>query len=116
MFSFLEEVSDTYTWPVNAKVPVSGGKSTTIKFEAEFNRIERERMEHLMRRDDENNLVNGDQEIIDEILVGIRARNDAGKTEEVPDDVREKLFAVIGVRAAIIRAFFASLSGEKAKN
>lgn len=116
MFSFLKDLSDTYTWPVEARVPVSGGKTAAIKFEAEFNRLEKDRLKAIMARIQDGASEQSDQDLLDEVLAGIRAKDDSGKMTTLPDDVRDELFAIIGVQGAIVRAFFTSITGEKAKN
>lgn len=116
MFSFLKDLSNTYTWPVEARVPVNGGKTTAIKFEAEFNRLEKDRLSTIIARLKDGVSEQSDQELLDEVLAGVRAKDDSGKMTPLPDDVRDELFAVIGVQGATVRAFFASITGEKAKN
>lgn len=120
MFNLLKDVSKTYTWPVEVKVPVSGKKYTTIKFDAEFNRLgktESKSMLDAAKTTDDN----GDETILykrvlDEVLVSLKAKDDAGNYGVLPDDVREELLELSGAEAAVFTAYFASLSGERAKN
>lgn len=119
MFKLLEEVSETYTWPVTAKVPGNGGKVITLKFDAEFRRLPASRMRDLMRGKDE--MVEGEKpktviEVVDEVLVGVNYKGDEGKEFRATDDEKDDLLAVLGVDVAIYVALLSSFKGEKAKN
>lgn len=126
MFDFQETLSATYEWPVEFKVPVSGGKSRTIKFTAVFNRLDKteskklskEALEETDETDDKgkNIVVIRYKTVLDGALDHLKAKTDQGKTEELPDDIQEELLAVTGAEAAIYNAYLESVSGEKVKN
>lgn len=115
MFHLLKNITQTYTWPVSASIPVDGGKVTPIKFDAEFKRLSADYVRDLS--DPENDArPKTDTAMVDEIMAGIKAKDEAGIYGDVSESDAAELRAVSGVERAIIMAFFASLSGEKAKN
>jgi len=126
MFNLLKSLSDTYTWPVAARIPANGGKLTSIQFEAEFCRLDADAVETIRTKyiNTINNRVKntpiedefGDKELVTEVLYGIKAKDDSGKLTDVPEDIKANLLAVNGVYKTITNAFFVSINGEKAKN
>ncbi len=121
MFDFQEVLSETYEWPVELKIPVDGGKSKTIKFTAVFKRLgktESNAMLESAREIDEDNktAVVRYKIVFDEVLLDLKAKNDQGKTETLPDEICEELLEVYGADSAIFLAYSASVSGEKVKN
>ncbi len=120
MFNFLKEIPQTYTWPVELMVPINGGKRKKITFEAEFNRKSKTETQKLLaaaRTVDENWIQSIEfAPIIEEVLIGINAKDESGKSAPLPDDIKEELLEITGAEAAIFNAYMASLSQEKTKN
>ncbi|WP_136419971.1 hypothetical protein [Herbaspirillum sp. ST 5-3] len=121
MFSQLTKaLSDTYTWPVTVKVPANGGKQNNIQFDAEFHRVDQDEVENIF---ESARSVNEDgvkvliySKVVDRVLVNMKAKNDEGKYDELPDDLQASIRRISGADRAIANAFTASITGEKAKN
>ncbi len=121
MFDFQEILSEKYDWPVEVKVPVNGGKSKTIKFTAVFKRLNKTESNEMLesaRVKDENDktLEIKFQPVFDEVLLDLKAKNNEGKIEILPDEIRDELLEIPGAESAIFWAYSASLSGERVKN
>lgn len=139
MFNFLDELSDTYTWPVTLKLPASGGKVKEVKFYAEFNRLSAEREKELTDEVNERikqiiqrakDYVGGDTDaaddddmllvnlhIRDQVLVSVGEADSSGKNYAAADSDRTaQLLDLRGATEAILAAYGKSKSGEKAKN
>jgi len=115
MFHLLKDLTPTYTWPVKAAVPANGGQVALIKFDAEFKRLESERIRKLLDQENESR-PKTDAGLVDEILAGIKAKDESGVYGDVSVADAAELRAVGGIEKAIVLAYYASLSGEKAKN
>lgn len=115
MFYLLKNLTPTYTWPISAAVPANGGKVALIKFDAVFNRHESDRIHDLVDTDSTSR-PKTDAGLLAEVLAGIKAKDEAGVYGDVSEDHVKELRAVGGVDRAIVLAYYASLSGEKAKN
>jgi len=104
-------LSDTYTWPVTVDLAEDGGKRHKATFDAEFKRVSQERVDQLVTEPP------GDKALADEVMVGWSGVYDAND-QELPysEENRAKLLSITGVRAAIVRSFFDSLSGAPRKN
>jgi hypothetical protein len=125
--AFVLKQSDTYSWPVSFDIPVDGGRHEKQTFDAELKRLPQSRIIEIqesvqkrlsaLQRDDDTDGMITDQEIADEILVGWSGVLD-DKAEEVPfsEKAKAQLMNVPTVTAAIVSAYFASLSGAKRKN
>ena len=121
MFDFQEVLTDEYDWPVEVKVPVNGGKSKTIKFTAVFKRLKKteanEMLESARKKDkDGKTLEIKFKPVFDEVLLNLKAKNNEGKIEILPDEIQEELLEIPGAESAIFWEYNASLSGERAKN
>lgn len=119
MFKLLNELTETYTWPVSMKVPGNGGKAITLKFDAVFNRLPADRMREIMRSKED--LPEGEEprtirDVVDEALAGINYKDDEGKEARATDDEKDELLNVIGADVAIYVSLLASFRGEKQKN
>lgn len=139
MFKFLDELSETYTWPVSFKIPASGGKTTEIKFHAEFNRLSaerekeltdevNERVKKILQRakdmvggaeadgTDEDDMLQVNLYIRDQVLVSVGENDKAGNYTAADSDKEAQLLSLRGATEAILAAYGKSKSGEKAKN
>lgn len=105
---------DTYWWPVAFELPVDGGKREKMTFDAEFRRLPQPRLDALAA--DARSGAVEDAQLGIEILVGWRSVMDADSELPFSDAARDELFAIPGVRAAVIRTFFESISGARQKN
>lgn len=123
--SFVLDLSDGYTWPVEFSLAVDGGHETQT-FEARFARVSQERTEQLLRagREYAMSLQDGqpaagmsDRDIAEELLIGWSDVKD-GKGGEVPFSkaAKAKLLSVPGVAAAVMTAWCKSLRAAKEGN
>lgn len=115
MFHLLKDLTPTYTWPVKAAVPANGGQVELIKFDAEFKRFDSDRIRELVDQESESR-PKTDKGLVNEILAGVKAKDEQGTYGDVSAAEVAELRAVGGVEKAIVIAYYASLSGEKAKN
>lgn len=125
--AFVLKQSSSYSWPVSFKLPVDGGKFEKQSFDAEFKRLPQSRINEiqadvkvLIKASERNEPIEAgisDQSIADEVLVGWAGVVDADG-EDVPftNAAKQELLNVPAVAAAIIVAYFDSLTGQKAKN
>lgn len=141
MFKFLDELSDTYTWPVQFNLPANGGKTTPIKFYAEFNRLKTEEADELKAEvnarleaifaaakekiaegagavpassDDDTDKVN--RYILSRVLAGVGEADKSGNYTAADSEKETQLLSTMGALEAILAAYGKSKSGEKAKN
>lgn len=110
---FVLKKSESYSWPVSVKVPVSGGQFKKETFDAEFKRLSQSRIQEVIKNVEEMN----NSDFCKEILLGWKGIQDDGG-EEIPfsESARDTLLDVPAVAGSIVSAFFESLSGEKRKN
>jgi len=125
--AFVLKQSTSYKWPVSVKLPADGGKFEKQTFDAEFKRLPQARINEIqadvqvrIKAAERNESVDGsisDQSIADELLVGWAGVVD-GDGDEVPfsEATKQQLLDIPTVAAAIIVAYFDSLTGTKAKN
>ena len=125
--AFVLKQSGSYLWPVTIEVPADGGRHEKQTFDAELKRLPQSRIIEIqdavqkrlsaIQRDLETDGMITDQEIADEILVVWTGVND-GDGEPIPFSEKGKaeLLDVPTVTAAIVTAYFSSLSGAKRKN
>lgn len=112
---FVLKQSDTYTWPVTVKFPVSGGRHTEEKFDAEFKRITQSKIRDIQQRIADDQLT--DIDLAKDVLVGWKGVLDENKNE-IPFSIeaKDQLLEVALVGSAVAAAFFESFSGAKRKN
>ena len=115
MFHLLKDLSDTYTWPVSASVPTNGGKVKVIKFDAEFKRLDSKQIKEMLDQENESR-PKTDDALINEVLAGIKCKDESGAYSDVSNEDVAQLRSVPGIDRAITMSFYASLTGEKAKN
>jgi hypothetical protein len=125
--AFVLKQSSSYTWPVSVKLPADGGKFEKQTFDAEFKRLPQARINEIqvevqarIKAAERNESVDGnisDQSIANELLVGWSGVVD-GDGDEIlfSEAIKEQLLDIPTVAAAIIIAYFDSLTGTKAKN
>jgi hypothetical protein len=125
--AFVLTQSSSYSWPVSFDVPVDGGRHEKQTFDAELKRLPQSRIIEIqeavqkrlgaIQRDEETDEMITDQEIAGEILIGWSGVNDED-ANPIPFSEKSKaqLLDVPTVTAAIVTAYFNSLSGAKRKN
>lgn len=138
MFNFLDELSETYTWPVILKLPANGGKVKEVKFYAEFRRLSEEReqeigketnerirkiIEHAKQdleeaRDtqDEDVMAQVNEDLRNEVMESVGEVDKSGNYTAADSEETGRLLSLRGVTAAILQSYGKSKAGEKAKN
>lgn len=104
----------TYKWPVTVHIPADGGKFTKATFTAEFRGMSQDAIDTTL-----NDMRAGDRDadFSNECLVGWSGVQDHDGTDlPFSDEAKIKLLNIPYVRAAIVTAFFESLSGGRRKN
>lgn len=112
---FVLKQSDSYSWPVIVKFPVSGGRHKEEKFDAEFKRVSHSRIRSLQKQIQNDEVTDAD--LAKEVLLGWKGvQDEAGN--EIPFSIenRDQLLDVALVASAIVTSFFESILGAKRKN
>lgn len=110
---------ESYTWPVKYITQKDGGTYDKFEFLAEFKRLPQSRYDQLLtqiRSPEVGNLVT-DDDLIREVFMswsGIKKLD--GQDFEVSDLNRRVLLEYQGMRAAILTAWWESMSGAAIKN
>ena len=115
--------SDSYTWPIVYRQPVSGGRREKQEFEAEFKRLPQSRIVEIQelaqrRIDNAPGATDiSDVTIADEVLVGWEGIVD-GDGEPIPysKGTKAQLLELPMMAGCLIEAYFTSLVEEKRKN
>jgi len=115
--------SDSYSWPITYRQPVSGGRREKQEFEAEFKRLPQSRIieiQSMAQKLASGNADGGeisDVSIADEVLIGWEGIVD-GEGEPVPfaRRTKEQLLELPMMAACLIEAYFTSLVEEKRGN
>jgi hypothetical protein len=109
---FVIRQAQSYAWPVQLELPVSGGKYEKHSFDAEFKKLPQSRINELLKREGIT-----DSDVCREVLVGWKGVFDE-KNNELPfsEVSRDELVDIPLVATGIVTAFFESLSGAKRKN
>lgn len=112
---FVIKQSQSYFWPVEVLFPISGGKHDKQTFDVEFKRISQTRIKEIGKLIDAGEITDAD--LCKELVVGWKGVTDE-KSEEMPfsTGALEGLLDVHLVAAAIVTAWFGSLSAAKRKN
>jgi len=105
---------ETYWWPVTVELPVDGGKREKHTFDAEYKRLSQERLDELAAAARDGQVE--DAKLASEILVGWKGIVQDEAELPFSEDARTRVFSVPGVRAAVIKCFFESVGGARAKN
>jgi hypothetical protein len=108
---FKIDQSASYWWPVTVEFPVD---RTTRKetFDAEFRRLPQSRIREITAQDSTFDAV----ALAREVLVSWKGIQDDGQDMPYSEAARDRLLDVPLVAGAITSAWFASLTGAKAKN
>ena len=117
---FKLDLSDNYYFPVSVEIP-EDGKHRKVTFDAEFKRLTKSEIREIFDRlpglgkEVENPIP--DDEILEKVFVGWKGIVD-GNGESLPysETTRERVLDIMGVAPGIVRAWFNSLNGSKAKN
>lgn len=106
----------TYTAPINVDLPIDGGKVKKLVFTAVFKRQSTSEVASIYERLEAGEL--NDAKLIDEVMVGWGddVQDENGDPLEYNDKNKEKLIDIYPVRPSIVRGFFVSINGAKAKN
>ena len=113
--------SDSYSWPITYRQPVSGGRREKQEFEAEFKRLPQSRIAEIQdlaqKRMDGIEVEISDVSIADEVVVGWQGIVD-GEGEPLPYTRRtkEQLLDLPMMAGTLIEAYFNSLVEEKRGN
>lgn len=109
---FVISQSESYAWPVEVKLPASGGTFDKHTFEAEFKRMPASRIRELIAREDILDI-----DFCREVMVGWKGIVD-NNMKEIPfsETARDRMLDVPGVAQAIYAAFLESHSGARRKN
>jgi len=115
--------SDSYSWPITYRQPVSGGRREKQEFEAEFKRLPQSRIieiQSLATKLASNAADAGeisDVSIADEVLVGWEGIVDGdGEPVAFTRRAKEQLLELPMMAACLIEAYFTSLVEEKRGN
>ena len=125
--AFVLKQSASYTWPVSFKLPADGGKFEKQSFDAEFKRLPQGRINEIqaevqarIKAVERNEAIEDgitDQSIAREISIGWSGIvDDEGDEVAYSTAARDQLLEVPTVAAAVILAYFDSLTGNKSKN
>lgn len=115
--------SDSYTWPIVYRQPVSGGRREKQEFEAEFKRLPQSRInaiqdlaQKVIDKDPEAAEIS-DVSIADEVLVGWDGIVDSdGEVIPYSKGTKAQLLDLPMMAGTLIEAYFTSLVEEKRKN
>jgi len=119
-FTFLEKMSDQFTWPVKIKFPVDGKKYKEVEIIAVFHRFDNDKLKEIhtasKRKDEDGVEYLSFKEYVIDVLDSIRAKNDEGEIETLPNDLYERVLGIPGAYHRLFNAHNEAISGEKAKN
>ena len=112
---------DSYWWDVRHQVPIDSGKRLTVGLTAKFKRLDQDAVAAFVDRiNDEDDSVE-DAEIIEATLIGwkrvLEIELEDGSEPAFDDEPqRDWVLGIVGLQAAIVRAWMESISGGKRKN
>ena len=111
--AFVLKQSDSYSWPVTVEFPVDGGRFEKQTFDVELKRLSQSRIQEVIDGKGTTN----DGDFAKEVVLGWNGVTDP-KGADVPFSAAalDQLLNVPLVAAAIVEAFFGSLTGAKRKN
>jgi hypothetical protein len=105
----------TYAAQVKVDMPGDNGKTVQKVFSATFKRLSQSDLDNLVERLNSKDL--SDSALIDEVMVGWGdVQDESGTPLEFNDTNLAALLDVYPVRPTIVKTFFASIAGAKAKN
>lgn len=113
--------SDSYSWPVTYRQPISGGRRTKQEFQAIFRRLPQSRIteiqEQVQKRLDGEDVAISDVSIADEVLVGWDGVvDDDASSIEFTQSVKEDLLELPLMAGTLVEAYFNSLVEDKRGN
>lgn len=114
----LDDVGDTYWYPVSVELTDKEGKKQRFKFDAEFVRLPQDEITELFRKREEDEVALKDIEVLERVFRGWRGIGMAdGRPLDVNEDNRDKLLNLHPVPSSITSAYLKSLGFEaRAKN
>lgn len=113
---FVLKKRESFQWPVKFRIAIDG-RYEDHEFKAEFKRISQSRIDELFGAGGDRSEKISDDEFVREALIGwdgVTLEN--GDAVPFNQDTLTSLLDVPGVRTAIVRAFFNSISGLAEKN
>jgi hypothetical protein len=108
--------SATYTTPVQVELPADLGKVEKVVFTAQFRRLSLPEIENVQQRMSDGAL--NDDTLVRDVMVGWGKDviGDDGQPLEFNDANLTALLNIFPVRPQIVRKFFETITGAKAKN
>jgi hypothetical protein len=101
-----------YSWPVKYSRPISGGRWDELSFDAEFKRLDQDRINELV-----NPTASSDIKLVKEVLIGWKGVVDkAGADVPFSVDAVGKLLKHPKMASAIAMAYLESVAANKIKN
>lgn len=105
----------SYTAPVKVDLPTDKGKTRTVEFTAKFKRLTLSQIDALQTGIADGTVT--DAGVVDEVLLGWEGVQDEDGSElEFNSHNLALLLDIYPTRPSLVRAYFASLAGAKAKN
>ena len=112
---FKLSTTPTYFATVSVEFPDGDGKTKRATFDAEFRRLSQSELESFQQRVSDGILT--DSGFAAEVLVGWRGVKDEDDSDlPFSEANRERLLDIYPVRPSVIKAFYESIAGAKAKN
>lgn len=104
-------VSETYSIPVVVDFPADGGRVQKQQFDAVVRRLTKDELKDLFERGWD------DEQVVRHVMVGWKGVADR-EGVEIPfsQDSLTELLALHPTQPSIVRAFLASIQGQRAKN
>lgn len=117
---FVLKKDHSYAWPVTVQVPADGGDIREEQFTCTFQILPQARIESLMEemRADEGTTLGGgaDERILREVVVGWEdVKDESGDVIPFTGENLATLMALPYARIGVMRAYFESVMGEKAR-
>lgn len=112
--------SDTYTWPINFKMPIDNGKHQTVKFQCKFQRLKQSEIEDYQKRlsvTDLDALFKTSRECAKKVIVGWVDVLDEDENEiEFNENNLDVLLELPTLAIAVSTTYINSLTEAKVKN
>lgn len=112
----LSDAPDTYTWPVVVEIPADGGNYREARFTARFQLQPQDVVDEVLQKIRDEDDQDEDTDLAVKLLVGWEDVQGAdGQPLVYSDESKHALLNIPYVRGAVVRAYFASLGGKKAR-
>lgn len=108
---FVINKSLSYKWPVTIKIPVDGGRYEEHTFDVQFRRLSQQEIRSAISGDSP-----ADDDFVRKVVTGWSGITDENGDLPFSDTALARVMDIPGVSAAIITAFFESVSGVVRKN